>query len=113
VEAILVVPIGVAANLAREPEPVTEKVPEQPKSVTEKVPKQPKMKAKILSKLTITTGTPRKRRMASVLEAVLEYVKTPTSSSAEASGSKTEEIPKMITASASAHAEVGLQKSYQ
>jgi hypothetical protein len=45
--------------------------------------------------------------MASVLEDVLESVKTPPSSSAEASGSKTEEVPKMITASASAHAEVG------
>jgi hypothetical protein len=96
-EAIPVVPTRVTADLAREPEPVTKKIPEQPK----------KMKATILPKLPITTCTPRKRRMASVLEAVLESVKTPPSSSVEASGSKTKKVPKMITAITSAHAEVG------
>jgi hypothetical protein len=45
--------------------------------------------------------------MASVLEAVLESVKMPPSSSAEASGSKTKEVPKIITASTSAHAGAG------
>jgi hypothetical protein len=34
--------------------------------------------------------------MARVLEAILESVKTPPPSSAEASGSKTEDVPKMI-----------------
>jgi hypothetical protein len=87
------VPTEVTADLASEPEPVTEKVPEQPKTT-------------IFSKLPITTGTPRKWRMASVLEAILEYVKTPPSS-VEASGSKTEEVSKMITASTSARAEAG------
>jgi hypothetical protein len=81
-EAILAVPTGVAADLAREPEPVTEKVPEQPK-----------MKVTILPKLPITIGTPRKRRVARVLEAVLESIKMPPSSSVEASGSKTKEVP--------------------
>jgi hypothetical protein len=90
------VPTGIIEDLAREPEPVTEKVPEQLK-----------MKVTILLKLSTTTGTPRKWRMASDLEAVLEYVKTPPSSSAKASGSKTEEVPKMITASTSAHTEAG------
>ena len=89
-------PTGIIADLAREPEPVTEKVPGQPK-----------MKVAILPKLPTTTGTPRKRRMASVLEAFLESVKTPPSSSAEASGIKTEEVPKIITASTSAYAEAG------
>jgi hypothetical protein len=42
---------------------------------------------------------PRKRRMASVLEAILESVKTPPYSSTEASGSKTEEVPKIIATS--------------
>jgi hypothetical protein len=65
------------------------------------------MKVAILPNLPSTIGTPRKRRMASVLEAVLESVKTPPSSSVEASGSKTEEVPKIITASTSAHAEAG------
>jgi hypothetical protein len=90
------VPTRVTADLAREPELVIEKVLEQPK-----------MKVTILPKLPITTGTPRKRRMTSVLKAVLESLKTPPSSSAEASESKTKEVPKMIAASTSAHAEVG------
>jgi hypothetical protein len=62
-----------------------------------------------LPKLPATTGTQRKRRMASVLEAVLESVKTPPPSS-EASGSKTEDVLEMITASTSAHAEAGPSK---
>jgi hypothetical protein len=65
------------------------------------------MKVTILPKLPTTPDTPRKRRMASVFEAVLEYVNAPPSSSTEASGSKTKEVPKMITASTSAHAEAG------
>jgi hypothetical protein len=65
------------------------------------------MKVTILSKLPTTTGTPRKRRMASVLEAVLESMKMPPSSSVEASGSKTKEVPKIITVSTSTHAEAG------
>jgi hypothetical protein len=76
----------------------------------EKVPEQPKMKVTILPKLPATTETPRKRRMASVLEAVLESVKTPPPSFAEASGSKTEDVPKMITASTFSHAEAGPSK---
>jgi hypothetical protein len=58
-----------------------------------------------LPKMSVATGTPRKRRMASVLEIVLEYAKTPPPSSAEASGSKTEDVTKMITANTSAHVE--------
>jgi hypothetical protein len=60
-----------------------------------------------LPKLSATIGTPRKRRMASVLEAVLEYVKTPPPSSTEASGGKIEDATEMITSSTSAHAEAG------
>jgi hypothetical protein len=93
-EAIPVVPTGVTTDLDRELELVMEQEPEQPKT-----------KATILPKLPITIGTPRKRRMASVLEAILESVKTPPSSSAEASRSKTEEVPKMTTVSTSAHAD--------
>jgi hypothetical protein len=65
------------------------------------------MKVIVLPKLPATTGTPRKRRMASVLEAILESVKTLPPSSDEASGSKTKDVPEMITASTSAHAEAG------
>jgi hypothetical protein len=60
-----------------------------------------------LPKLSATTGTPRKRRMSSLLEAVLESVKMPPPSSAEAPGGKTEDATEMITTSTFAHAEVG------
>jgi hypothetical protein len=95
------VPTRIIADLARELEPVTKKVPEQLK-----------MKVTILPKLPTTTGTPRKRRMASVLEAVLEFVKMPPSSSVEASGSKTKEVPKIITVGLPMPKRV-LRKSYQ
>jgi hypothetical protein len=90
------VPIGTIADPAREPEP---------EKVAEKVPEQAKMKVTVLLKLPATTGTPRKRRMASVLEAVLEYVKMLPPSSAEAFGSKTKDVLEMITTSTSAHDE--------
>jgi hypothetical protein len=90
------VPFETIADSAREPEP---------EKVAEKRPKQLKMKVAVLSKLSVTTRTPRKRRMASVLEAVLESAKTPPPSFAEASGSKIEDVREMITASTSAHAE--------
>jgi hypothetical protein len=55
------VPIGIIADPAKELEP---------EKVAEKVPEQPKMKVTILLKLPANIGTPRKRRVASVLEAV-------------------------------------------
>jgi hypothetical protein len=62
----------------------------------------------VLPKLSATTtGIPRKRRMASVLDVVLEYVKTPPPTSAEASSGKIEDAREMVTASTSAHAEAG------
>jgi hypothetical protein len=91
-------PIEAVADPAREP---------KSEKVAEKVPEQPKMMVIALPKLSATTGTPRKRRMASVLEAVLESVKTSPPSFAEASGSKGEDVTEMITASTSAHAEAG------
>jgi hypothetical protein len=75
-------PVEAIAVPAREPE--SEKV-------AEKLPEQPKMMVAALPKLSATTGTPRKRRLASVLEAILEFVKTPPPSSTEASGGKTED----------------------
>jgi hypothetical protein len=45
--------------------------------------------------------------MASVLEAILESGKTLPPSSAEVSGSKTEDVSEMITARTSTHAEAG------
>jgi hypothetical protein len=77
--------------------------------VAEKVVEQPKMLVTGLSKLlATTTGTPRKSKMASVLDAVLEFVKMSPPTSAEASGGKIEDSREMVTAStSSAHAEVG------
>jgi hypothetical protein len=92
------VSIEAIADPAREPEP---------KKVAEKVPDQPKMMVTALPKLPATTGTPRKRRTTSVLEAVLESVETSPPSSTEASGSKTEDVSEMIAASTFAHVEVG------
>jgi hypothetical protein len=45
--------------------------------------------------------------MASVLEVVLESVKTPPPSSDEASGSKTEDVSEIITIGTFAHVEAG------
>jgi hypothetical protein len=91
-------PIEAIAHPAKEPEP---------EKVKERVPEQPKTKVTALPKLPPATGTPRKRRMASVLEAVLESVKTSPPSSVEASGSKTKDVTEVIIDSTSAHAEVG------
>jgi hypothetical protein len=67
---------------------------------SEKAVEQPKVLA--------ATATPRKRRMASVLDAVLEYVKTPPPTSAEASGKKIEDAREVITAYISSiHVEAG------
>jgi hypothetical protein len=98
IETIPAVSIEVIADPGREPE--LEKV-------AEKVPDQPKMMVTALLKLSATTGAPRKRRTTSVLETVLESVKTSPPSSTEASGSKTEDVSEMIAASTFAHAEVG------
>jgi hypothetical protein len=62
--------------------------------------------AELLKLSTTATTTPRKRRMASVLDAVLELMKTPTPASAEDSGKKIGDARKVITANAaSIHAE--------
>jgi hypothetical protein len=64
-----------------------------------------------LPKLTstpTTTITPKKRRMASVLDAVLKSTKMPTPASAEASDKKIEDVREVMAASASSiHIEVG------
>lgn len=74
----------------------------------EKVAEQPKMVMIALSKLSATTtATPRKRRMASVLDDVLESVKTPPLTPTKASGGKIEDAEEMVTASTSARVKVG------
>jgi hypothetical protein len=64
-----------------------------------------------LPKLTYTattTITPKKRRMASVLDAILKSTKTSTPASTEASDEKTEDVREVAAASASSiHIEAG------
>jgi hypothetical protein len=91
-----VMPIEVSADLVKEPK--SEKAVEQPKVLVTTLPK--------LS--TTATSTPRKRRMASVWDAVLESVKTPPPASAEASGGNIEDAGEVVIASiSSVHAEAG------
>jgi hypothetical protein len=79
-------PMKAIANPAKEPESKKEAV-------------QPKMLVTALPKLSVTTTTtPRNRRMASVLDVVLESVKTPPPNSAEAPGVKNEDANKKIVA---------------
>jgi hypothetical protein len=93
----------VSVNSVKEPE--SEKTTEQPK-----VLRPPAVTG--LSKLsTTTTATPRKRRMTSVLDAVLESMKAPTPASAKASGEKSGDAREVTTASAAtALAEAGPSK---
>ena len=77
-------------------------------SKSEKAAEQPKVLVTALPKLSATATTPRKRRMDSVLDAVLESMKTPPPASAEASGRKIEDAREMVTASTSSvHTEAG------
>jgi hypothetical protein len=56
----------------------------------------------------MATTTPRKRRMASVLDVVMESLKTATLASAKASSEKIKDTREVVTAStASIHAEAG------
>jgi hypothetical protein len=85
------------------------KVPKIEKTVEEH-PKllSPPVVAELPNLSTTATTTPRKRRMASVLDAVLELMKTPTPASVEASIKKIGDARKLVTASAaSAHVEAG------
>jgi hypothetical protein len=100
-ETAPVVPNEASAGSVKEPGP-KKTAEDQPKllscpTVTE------------LSNVSATaTMTPRKRRMASILDAILESVKTPTPASTEASGEKIEDAREAVTASASSvHAETG------
>jgi hypothetical protein len=74
-------------------EPKSEKVTEQPKVLS------PPAVIGLSNPSSITIATPRKRRMASVLDVVLESVKAPVPASAEATGEKSEVAREAITAS--------------
>jgi hypothetical protein len=91
-----VMPIEASADLVKELE--SEKATEQPKVLVTALPK--------LS--TTATTTPRKRKMDSVLDDVLESVKTPPPTSAEASSGRIEDAREVVTTIiSSAHGEAG------
>jgi hypothetical protein len=85
--------MSIEANIDPIKEPESEKTVEQPKVLS------PPAVTGLSKPSTTTTATPRKRRMASVLNAVLESMKAPTPASAEASGKKSEDAREAITAS--------------
>jgi hypothetical protein len=74
-------------------EPESKKATEQPKVLS------PPAVTRLPKPSSTTIATPRKIRMASVLDAVLESVKAPVSASAEASSEKSEDAREKITAS--------------
>jgi hypothetical protein len=84
-------PIEASTGPVKEPE--LERAAEQPKVLS------PPAVTGLPKPSSTTTMTPRKRRMASVLDVVLESVKAPVSASAEASGEKSEDAREKITAS--------------
>jgi hypothetical protein len=93
IERVETTPLAIEIVPAKPVEAIADPAGElESKKVAEKVPEQPKTMVTALSKLSATTGTSRKRRMDSVLEAVLEYVKTPPLYSTEAFDSKGEDV---------------------
>jgi hypothetical protein len=92
--------IETSANPAEEPK--LEKAAEQLKVLS------PTTSTELPKASSISTVTPRKRRMASVLDAVLESVKVPTPASVEASSRKTNDANEVVAVSATiAPAEAG------
>jgi hypothetical protein len=110
IENVEVVPLAteivpampVEASVDPVKEPGSKKTEEQPKLLSlPTVTELPKL-------LATATMTPRKRRMASVLDAVLESVKMSTPACAKASTEKIEDAREVVTASASyVHVEAG------
>jgi hypothetical protein len=83
--------IEASTGLVKEPE--SEKAAEQPKVMS------PPALTGLPKPSSTTTATLRKRRMASILDVVLESMKAPVSASGEASGEKSKDVREKITAS--------------
>jgi hypothetical protein len=84
-------PIEASANPVKEPE--SEKAAEQQKVLS------PAVVTRLPKPLSTITTTPRKRRTASILDAVLESVKAPIYASAETSGETSGDTKEATTAS--------------
>jgi hypothetical protein len=101
VEVVTVVPTEASADTIEKP---------KTKKTTEEQPKllSPPVVVELPKLSTTAPATPKKRRMASVLDVVLESMKTPTPAVAEVSGKKIKDTKEETTASAaSAHAKAG------
>jgi hypothetical protein len=111
IESVEAIPLAIETVPAMLVEASVDPVKELgPKKTTEEQSKlsSPPTVAGLPKLSTTATMTPRKRRMASVLDAILESVKTPTPASAEASGEKIEDAREVVTSSASyIHVEAG------
>jgi hypothetical protein len=91
IETAPVMPIKASADPVKEPE--SEKAAEQPKMLS------PAAVTSLPMPSSTTTATPRKRRMGSILDPVLESVKAPVSASAEASSETFGDAKEATTAS--------------
>jgi hypothetical protein len=111
VESAVVIPLAMETVPATPAEVGVGPVKEPgPKKTAEEQPKllSPPTVAGLPKLSTTVATTPRKRRMATVLDAVLEFMKTQTPASDEASDEKIEDAREMVTASASSiHVEAG------
>jgi hypothetical protein len=91
IETAPAMPIEASASSIKEPE--LEKAAEQRKVLS------PPVVIGLSKPSSTTTATPRKRRMASVLDVVLEFMKAPVSTSTEASGETSGDAKEATTAS--------------
>jgi hypothetical protein len=87
--------MSIEASTGPVKEPESEKAAEQPKVLS------PLVVTRLSKPSSTATATPRKRRMASVLDAVLESMKAPVPATAEASGEKSRDAKETIIRHAS------------
>jgi hypothetical protein len=101
-EIILVVTVEASVSLVEQPKTKSSMAEEHLKLLS------PPTVMGLLKLLTTATMTPRKRRMSSVLDAVLKSTKMPTPATTEVSDDKIEDVREVATASAfSIHVEAG------
>jgi hypothetical protein len=100
-ETIPVVMVEASVGLVEEMEAKTSKAEEYPKLLS------PPTTTALPKLTTAPTMTPRKSRMASVLDAVLNFLKVPTPVSSEASDVNTEKLVVTAASVSLAHAEAG------
>jgi hypothetical protein len=101
-EIIPVVTVEASVGPVEEPETKSSMAEEHPKLLS------PPTVTRLSKLSTATTTTPRKRRMASVLDVILKSTKMPTPTTVEASDDKIEDVREVVAASTSSiHVEAG------